>query len=122
MRISDWSSDVCSSDLLRRRDLVGQGGDHDVGLLARVRGPGAHAAHAGFVHGSQVGGGGDDFRGGGIVGAAHVLAQIAPRGDRQSVVLGKSVSVSLDLGGRRIIKKKRQEKTRAKMVILRKKN
>src|SRR3546814_20886845 len=33
-----------------------------------------------------------------------------PSGDRKSVVWGKSVSVRVDLGGRRIIKKKKQQK------------
>src|SRR3546814_10934265 len=38
-------------------------------------------------------------------------AAVAPRsaGDRKSVVLGKSVSVRVDLGGRRIIKKKKKK-------------
>src|SRR3546814_17373796 len=34
----------------------------------------------------------------------------APGADRKSVVWGKSVSVRVDLGGRRIIKKKKQNK------------
>src|SRR3546814_19759407 len=34
----------------------------------------------------------------------------APGGDRKSVVEGKSVSVRVDLGGRRIIKKKKKQK------------
>src|SRR3546814_15020950 len=35
---------------------------------------------------------------------------VMPVGDRKSVVEGKSVSVRVDLGGRRIIKKKKQKK------------
>src|SRR3546814_14063556 len=34
--------------------------------------------------------------------------------DRKSVVEGKSVSVSVDLGGRRIIKKKKKKETKTK--------
>src|SRR3546814_14578348 len=68
MRISDWSSDVCSSDL--HLDVDRQ----------------FHAGH----HQS----------------AAHRHLGTLPA-DRKSVVLGKSVSVRVDLGGRRIIKKKK---------------
>src|SRR3546814_20843019 len=98
MRISDWSSDVCSADL--------------------VKAGGCATA--------------DDFgdRVGGEVGIARILAlrrvdkidvftecealaldaraQLLFSGaDRTSVVSGKSVSVRVDLGGRRIIKKKK---------------
>src|SRR3546814_11917500 len=37
--------------------------------------------------------------------------------DRKSVVLGKSVSVRVDLGGRRIIKKKNDSRTKEKRVL-----
>src|SRR3546814_15154255 len=79
MRISDWSSDVCSSDLGPHRDmpvLVGK---------ARLAQPQARRV--------------DDGRD-----RRHDTALSAP--DRKSVVSGKSVSVRVDLGGRRIIKKK----------------
>src|SRR3546814_14371690 len=83
LRISDWSSDVCSSDLFeqqRRRfgDAVERGAR---GELARV-------GQRGLVH---------------IVAFAGKRA--AGERARKSVVLGKSVSVRVDLGGRRIIKK-----------------
>src|SRR3546814_16768060 len=68
-RISDWSSDVCSSDL--------------VGPVQRREGGGQH--------GHQQ-----------CRAAQHGLAR---RTDRKSVVLGKSVSGRVDLGGRRAIKK-----------------
>src|SRR3546814_20820414 len=42
------------------------------------------------------------------------------RSDRKSVVSGKSVSVRVDLGGRRIIKKKNTPNIRAKMNLLNK--
>src|SRR3546814_7230365 len=81
MRISDWSSDVCSSDLF--------GHINDYRALAE-------AVHA---------------RGGLVAVATDLLALtlIAAPGewgadiDRKSVVEGKSVSVSVDPGGRRTI-------------------
>src|SRR3546814_19106234 len=94
MRISDWSSDVCSSDLsrcalaLRVRMLFG-----------RLK---SKASMAAFL---VLGG----------LALAPQLASAAAGGwaeeeqarlrDRKSVVEGKSVSVRVDLGGRRIIKK-----------------
>src|SRR3546814_14051996 len=90
MRISDWSSDVCSSDLVvRRRD--------------RPPGRRRHQADADrtAVRPDQTGreppqaGPGDE--------PGHTGA--AGQADRKSVVEGKSVSVRVDLGGRRILKK-----------------
>src|SRR3546814_13804507 len=85
MRISDWSSDVCSSDL----QIVL--GDAELEMLAARRLAPAL--------------GRDD-----LDLAEHVLAfatrEDATLVDRKSVVEGKSVSVLVDLGGRRIIKKK----------------
>src|SRR3546814_8622758 len=71
MRISDWSSDVCSSDLIRtaHRAIPPRRAQH---LLRQGRARHRRRAHQ----------------------------------DRKSVVKGKSVSVRVDLGGRRIIKKK----------------
>src|SRR3546814_15349953 len=92
MRISDWSSDVCSSDLHRlcrigrwaviadpRRQRRSGGDRHPIDHRAAP----AEADHADLA-----------------VALAH-----AERPDRKSVVAGKSVSVRVDLGGRRIIKK-----------------
>src|SRR3546814_18827022 len=119
MRISDWSSDVCSSDLPglpsapRRSTAASQwcwrtwtrssatpsgqveGGDDLVLQRAHLgRGAGARAWDVDA-----------DF--------ALVAARLAAHHhhavgqDRQSVVKGKSVSVRVDLGGSRIIKKKK---------------
>src|SRR3546814_12253388 len=94
MRISDWSSDVCSSDLtppLKRRGLfslrqlhrrhhiprIAQRSDEAVEMLA--------VARLAFDVGDQP-----------------LCGQRA----RKSVGSGQSVSVRVDLGGRRIIKKK----------------
>src|SRR3546814_14085173 len=45
------------------------------------------------------------------IGQFVALEIIIARGDRKSVVEGKSVSVRLDLGGRRLIKKKKKQLT-----------
>src|SRR3546814_20480003 len=120
MRISDWSSDVCSSDLLH---------------LCRQLDPGHHPDRADAAAQSiqeqlqrrRI------VRERRAVGARRVQLSVEvsqrylraePRGrraagtpaglcqglwlDRTSAVEGKSVSVRVDLGGRRIIKKKTQ--------------
>src|SRR3546814_17250919 len=112
MRISDWSSDVCSSDLLDRAPpfRVGERAQHPIERGAqsssrvRVVKPPA-ASHSSALFSSTV----------------TQKVQICPSGsrarwvrppencvsgDRKSVVWGKSVSVSVDLGGSGIIKKK----------------
>src|SRR3546814_9149088 len=153
MRISDWSSDVCSSDLVglavlvgdHAHDLVaahfrleaaadaaiGAGGDHRMLGLAdlddrffRQRGgrAGLHAGAAGNAFGGEeILGHAGRYLGieaarldGQRKGALHFLAgPHTARADRKSVVEGKSVSVRVDLGGRRHnIKKKKEEHTR----------
>src|SRR3546814_12020658 len=86
MRISDWSSDVCSSDLLedflRIMEHRGRG-------IERQR-PARH--HLRIVPALALG----------IADRHHMV-------DRKSVVSGKSVSVRVDVGGRRIINKKQNE-------------
>src|SRR3546814_16236572 len=89
MRISDWSSDVCSSDLE----------DAEAG------------APRGLVLGHSLGDQsclvvGDLRRQGILRGGLVERRHGAGGGDRKSVVEGKSVSVRVDLGGRRIIKQK----------------
>src|SRR3546814_16716987 len=95
MRISDWSSDVCSSDL-----WVPYDGIADVRL--EVRGE-AHRLGGAVEEGVNAVAG-DVLDPAAIVG--DQFAKVTERVDRQSVVSGKSVSVRVDLGGRRIIKKK----------------
>src|SRR3546814_18429664 len=90
MRISYWSSDVCSSDLLRHRWRKRLGQDDADARRARA----AAARYRRGAHPRRT--------------AAprrrwHARAQIDR--DRKSDVLGKSVSVRVDLGGRRIYKK-----------------
>src|SRR3546814_15321948 len=95
MRISDWSSDVGSSDLRR-------GPDHGDGHGRPPLRTGRKRA-GGRVPGAVAGAPGGGFRSG----PARLVAGRARRdpGDRKSVVWGKRVSVRVDLGGRRIIKK-----------------
>src|SRR3546814_5676409 len=97
MRISDWSSDVCSSDLALGHRIALMPGQHrhaaqrlelrvrelPVDGIAYQRGKQLHDA-AGF---------------------AQARRSVVTRPARKSVVSGKSVSVRVDLGGRRILKK-----------------
>src|SRR3546814_19335462 len=107
MRISDWSSDVCSSDLLCphhsphridiEEDVVGveqllQGQVDDAYLRAEQQDPRDHEQHAGDNQRNQ----------------RHGEKQRFERGvDRKRVVKGKRVSVSVETGGGRILKKKK---------------
>src|SRR3546814_15780170 len=106
MRISDWSSDVCSSDLLNAGS----------GTASPHRKPRAEAGKLGC-------GGRIDRRGARLgllrlpatVGYARNFRRVdrqpdGARTDRKSVVSGKGVSVSVDTGGRRSIKKKKKQK------------
>src|SRR3546814_18515288 len=102
MRISDWSSDVCSSDL----------GIHSA-LGVKVTGPdlrgiseltaqletilrGVAGTRAVF---------GDRLTGGRYIDVDIARVRAAKYGDRKSVVSGKRVSVRVELGGRRLLKK-----------------
>src|SRR3546814_19114435 len=96
MRISDWSSDVCSSDL-----RLG-------GCASRSRPRGSTAfswrqrekveGRRPFVHNSSS------------LKRRGFYEQIPSQSrDRKSVGEGKSVSVRLDVGGRRIIKKNKKK-------------
>src|SRR3546814_19868455 len=94
MRISDWSSDVCSSDLpglrLRHRPRAA---DADAGSGAAARGDRRGAADGAILPAL----------------APQRRGRCALPADRKSVVSGKSVSVRVDLGGRRIIKTQHNE-------------
>src|SRR3546814_16330554 len=83
MRISDWSSDVCSSDLIpadiaahcptMREQMMEHAADGSEELMDKY-------LETGELSNEEI-----------------------KKGDRKSVVKGKSVSVRVDLGGRRII-------------------
>src|SRR3546814_16159345 len=109
MRISDWSSDVCSSDLLAVDPAEPGVCPRPVRLLLPIAsgkddvpwgdGIDAHAC------GTDQDG---EFLG-------HMInrglrSAIGQWRDRKSVVWGTGVSVRVDLGGSRIIKKKRIKK------------
>src|SRR3546814_15332633 len=109
MRISDWSSDVCSSDLAealvpgggRQRGPTAQDGQllpAEGGHLANHRPRLTERRQQRLDQGAD---GGD---------ADSVCSCGVLERDRKSVVSGQSVSVRVDLGGRRIIKKKKQNK------------
>src|SRR3546814_13982088 len=101
MRISDWSSDVCSSDLPRpvMRTAAGLDADHrrrkprEKHLNLPAPQPLAQHRPLRRINSVQLN---------------NMLRRVHP--DRQSVVEGKSVSVRVDLGGRRIIQKKKRLK------------
>src|SRR3546814_19358163 len=108
MRISDWSSDVCSSDLPQRRDLAQRRGQSREIVLARKfdRAPRCEVIGlklaieqreaAVFEASDQPGE--RDLRGVGL-----------PAQDRKRVVSGKSGAVRVELGGRRILKNKKKQ-------------
>src|SRR3546814_12697437 len=111
MRISDWSSDVCSSDLggLARQVVL----DHAQPLLG-VRGVvvGNHRREQAGVVRVLAGADADPAL---PLRVGQVLVGEGVELDRKSVVEGKGVSVRVDLGGPRIIKKKKNnKKTRTK--------
>src|SRR3546814_14954927 len=111
VRISDWSSDVCSSDLvapvdddLARDELAGMLGRQLAAVLIPFRhdDDGVGAAE-GFVAVFDV----VQLR----VDAAGVLDRggVGGREYRKSVVLGKSLSIRVGLGGGRLMKKKQKK-------------
>src|SRR3546814_17561562 len=104
MRISDWSSDVCSSDLPVGAERLGGGANRaDLGVrggvVERPRGVGGDREDDTVTHHCRADG--DFVRARGIRGR-----------DRKSVVSGKRVSVRVDIGGRRSIKKKKNNVTK----------
>src|SRR3546814_17635529 len=100
MRISDWSSDVCSSDL-RWRSWFRSGADR------RLRYARHSARPCRTARPRPLGGEG-----------AAARRPMARQPDRKSVVSGKSVSVLVDIGGRRIIKKKKNILNACKSLII----
>src|SRR3546814_13737561 len=99
MRISDWSSDVCSSDLAMPEEYGGSGlGMSEAALMMHtISRSGAGFSGASAVHMN-------------IFGLNPVVVFGPPdqrRSEERRVV--KSVSVRLDLGCRRILKKKNKQ-------------
>src|SRR3546814_17765896 len=115
MRISDWSSDVCSSDLPvdghfgRHRRLAGaacagaQLADRLCGVRRAGRGQRAGMAKVPPGHAGQRPADAESSR------TFVRRASVHVESDRKSVGKGQGVSVRVDIGGRgRIIKKKKE--------------
>src|SRR3546814_14132253 len=116
MRISDWSSDVCSSDLqgmAPSETEAANAQEIDLGLSLSF-------VSAGFP---LSGAGGEDTDGSEAITSVTVTidagtlelgagapagSSLIDNGDRKSVVSGKSVSVRVDLGGGGVLKKNKQ--------------
>src|SRR3546814_11019533 len=123
MRISDWSSDVCSSDLWFQISSLfpdrfqwgilvrpGHGKILNLAVMTSINPVERvceHSDHKGPCTSQRKHGALDDRLSRTIT--AWPWSQMV---DRKSVVEGKSMSVSVDLGGRRIMKKtkKKQKK------------
>src|SRR3546814_12134106 len=110
MRISDWSSDVCSSDLLLRqhgshrstRQMTGkQTGDYRGHISAAIGSRTAYHNEALQAHPGQAVAQSDQASG------QRERGQRARRSEERRV--GKECVVRVDLGGRRIIKKKEKQ-------------
>src|SRR3546814_16845592 len=111
MRIRDWSSDVCSSDLYMEK--LAAGADvadlldldrpigETLGLLAQRRSCATGDLTVIVLDRPRH----ED----GIRQIREAGARVRLISDRKSVVSGKSVSVRVDICGRRIIKKKNQK-------------
>src|SRR3546814_17698493 len=105
MRISDWSSDVCSSDLRLDQQRLKLGAV-DAGEIAEMAARDAEVEDQGIAAEIPVGRG-LGRRDEDAARTFHdILGAEADVADRKSVVEGKSVSVRVGRGGRRIIKKK----------------
>src|SRR3546814_12491086 len=94
MRISDWSSDVCSSDLSRKYRIRPCSW-----LVCRCRWAMSQASRPAVHNAGRVKSASRQAR----------LPMMCPEcpGDLKSDVQGQSVSVRVDLGGRRVINKKK---------------
>src|SRR3546814_20201471 len=115
MLISDWSSDVCSSDLPSplAPELAARDAGIEVALAPMLAAHARLAAQSDVVVVEGVGGWAAplsaDLDQADLVRALDIPVVLVV-GDRKSVVWGKSVSVRVDLGGRRIIKKTKTNK------------
>src|SRR3546814_20900307 len=103
MRISDWSSEVCSSDLVVQQ-LPRNNSMSAISHLRRLNTPVPRESKDARVRQLRNPDWGGKCPNDTSEGAARGLTN--PQPDRKSVVKGKRVSVRLDLGGRRLIKKK----------------
>src|SRR3546814_11742614 len=124
MRISDWSSDVCSSDLptVLAAAFAEQSARSTIRLVEGELLPTVNLnASLSRDWDSQIRDRRVDqaritgevtvplYQGGGVAARVREAKQLA--GDRKSVGSGKRGSVRVDIGGRRIMKKKTKNKT-----------
>src|SRR3546814_21058037 len=101
MRISDWSSDVCSSDLLVQNFIV-----YLASFLATDDGSSPHCRHSLERQRLPAKDVGKYREWNYLLWDSCTNNWRTTKPDRKSVVYGKSVSVRVDIGGRSIIKKK----------------
>src|SRR3546814_5461413 len=94
MRISDWSSDVCSSDLSFRGQVSA------LSSLVLTKNGQSTKPVLGWLSRATC-----------RTNCTNRCCGLSNPPDRKSVVSGKSVSVRVDLGGRRIIKNKTTKQT-----------
>src|SRR3546814_12242387 len=112
MRISDWSSDVCSSDLIEGNLAKIPGNAYEITQPTQVR---FNELIAGVRGDIAVKVFGDDFNQMNRTAEQIAAALRKTQGDRKSVEEGKSVSVRVDRGGRRIVKKKTRKRLRTQI-------
>src|SRR3546814_20954098 len=126
MRISDWGSDVCSSDRvscsstrsrLRRKNRPRASISAIASTTSFTTSPGVGEALSAFLVSDDMDAHGSSNS---VPCSASILRvtpwpwtgssriSVLPDRDRKSVVSGQSVSERVDLGGRRIIKKKKK--------------
>src|SRR3546814_20513165 len=113
MRISDWSSDVCSSDL-ESADMVGERGGDLLPPTGQLDEQHLQIGTGNDATGIFIGSGGILQGDNDVVERDDPFVTQHDCPDRKSVVEGKSVSVRVDLGGRRIIKQKKKNKNKYK--------
>src|SRR3546814_18600287 len=107
MRISDWSSDVCSSDLAPPPTPQSPENLSAMPAAAHKRRHIRSYAHRSAARQSRP----DDPASTARAAHSGALHKWTWQLDRKRVVTGKRVSVRVDFGGLRILKKKNQQKT-----------
>src|SRR3546814_13146512 len=114
MRISDWSSDVCSSDLMEHFLAVDKNSptQASASMLEKESSEGISVLHKFAPMYENIQYVDFDTKSCEILNIAVRLLDCQLVNDRKSVVYGKSVSVRVYLGGRSIIKKKNKTKKR----------
>src|SRR3546814_11534025 len=108
MRISDWSSDVCSSDLYSGdRIQVCQAGCLSIRSCADSVGKGSKtSARSDLAQKKSTSRGASAATSASRSLSSGLKSRVEKaQKDRKSVVEGKSVSVRVDLGGRRLLQK-----------------